>query len=76
MPHPFIRLVHLDDAGDVIRQRMKRRTGHFMPATLLDSQLAILERPAADERPIVVGIDAAPDSIAARIVTALERADG
>ena len=68
LPHPFIRLVHLDDAGDVIRQRMKQRTGHFMPATLLDSQLAILERPAADERPIVVDGAAEPAAIVATIL--------
>ena len=72
MPHPFIRLVHLDDAGDVIRQRMKRRTGHFMPATLLESQLAILERPAADERPSVVDVASEPDAIVRSILASLD----
>ena len=72
LPHPFIRLVHLDDAGDVIRQRMKRRTGHFMPATLLESQLAILERPAADERPIVVDVASEPDAIVRSILASLD----
>jgi gluconate kinase len=47
-----------------------------MPATLLDSQLAALESPTPDERPIVAGIDATPEEIASRIVTALERTDG
>jgi len=71
-----VRLVSLDGPPELIRARIEARRDHFMPASLLDSQLAALERPIPDERPIVVGIDAAPDAIAARIVTALERADG
>jgi gluconokinase len=34
---------------ELIRQRMVTRPGHFMPASLLDSQLATLELPDADE---------------------------
>ena len=71
-----VRLVLLDGPPELIRARIEARRDHFMPAALLDSQLAALERPTPDERPIVVGLDAAPDAIAARIVTALERADG
>jgi carbohydrate kinase (thermoresistant glucokinase family) len=69
LPHPRIRLVHLDDAGGVIRERMRLRAGHFMPAALLDSQLAILERPAPDERPIVVDVASAPEAIVRDILT-------
>jgi gluconokinase len=71
LPHPLIRLVHLDDPGNVIRQRMERRAGHFMPTTLLDSQLALLERPAADERPIVVDVAAEPENIVESILATL-----
>ena len=63
LPHPRIRLAHLDDPSGVIRDRIARRAGHFMPAALLDSQLALLERPAADERAIVIDVAAAPDAI-------------
>jgi gluconokinase len=38
-----IRFVHLDVPEDVLRQRLVGRTGHFMTATLLESQLATLE---------------------------------
>jgi gluconokinase len=72
LPHPLSRLVHLDDAGGVIRQRMQQRAGHFMPATLLDSQLALLERPAADENPIVVDVTGEPDAIVSSILAALD----
>ena len=65
----------LDGPPELIRGRIEARRDHFMPATLLDSQLAALERPTPDERPIVVGIDATPEEIASRIVTALERID-
>jgi carbohydrate kinase (thermoresistant glucokinase family) len=67
-----VRLVHLDGDEQLIRQRMERRTGHFMPATLLASQLAALEKPTADEAAITVAIAAPPDRIVASIVAALE----
>lgn len=66
-----VRLVSLDGPADLIRARIRARRDHFMPASLLDSQLAVLERPTPDERPIVVGIDAAPDEIVRSIVDSL-----
>jgi gluconokinase len=71
LPHPRIRLVHLDDPSGVVRKRIEQRAGHFMPATLLDSQLALLESPAPDERPIVVDVAAEPDAIVRSILTGL-----
>lgn len=72
LPQPRVRLVHLDDAGGVIRERMAQRAGHFMPTALLDSQLALLERPTADERPIVVDVAHEPDEIVRLILAALD----
>ncbi len=66
-----VRLVFLDGPASLIRARIEARRDHFMPATLLDSQLAVLEKPTPDERPLVVGIEAAPEQIAARIAAAL-----
>ncbi len=71
LPHPLIRLVHLDDAGGVIRRRLEQRAGHFMPTALLDSQLALLERPTADERPIIVDVAREPEAIVRSIVATL-----
>lgn len=71
LPHPRIRLVHLDDATGAIRTRVAQRAGHFMPAALLDSQLALLERPGPDERPIVVDVAGTPDAIVRSILAAL-----
>ena len=44
-----VRFVHLAGSRAVIEDRMAARTGHFMPAALLDSQFATLEPPGPDE---------------------------
>ena len=49
--------VHLDGKRDLLAKRLGARTGHFMPATLLDSQLAILEPLGSDEAGVVIDID-------------------
>lgn len=41
--------VFLHGTRELLTQRMGAREGHFMPASLLDSQLAILEAPRRDE---------------------------
>ncbi len=48
--------VLLDSPREIIAGRMRRRRGHFMPPTLLDSQLATLEKPLPDE-PAMVTVD-------------------
>ena len=62
--------VHLDGSRETILARMALRTGHFMPASLLDSQFAALEPLEPGEFGVVCDIDATPAEIAAR-VTAL-----
>ncbi len=52
-----VRPLYLKADEDVIRARIAQRTGHFMPASMLDSQLATLEAPAPDEHPIIVSVD-------------------
>lgn len=41
--------VYLEIDPATARRRVASRKGHFMPASLVDSQFAILEAPAADE---------------------------
>lgn len=55
--------VQLDGSAELLAQRIGARTDHFMPATLLDSQLALLEPLGPEERGAVVAIDAAPAEI-------------
>jgi carbohydrate kinase (thermoresistant glucokinase family) len=44
-----VAFVFLDAAPEVIHDRLAARVGHYMPPTLLDSQLATLEPPGPDE---------------------------
>ncbi len=44
-----VRFVHLTGDSALLRARMAQRADHFMPAGLLDSQLATLERAGAGE---------------------------
>jgi gluconokinase len=46
---PHVRFVFLRGSRETIAARLTRRRGHFMPASLLDSQFATLEEPAPDE---------------------------
>jgi gluconokinase len=68
---PGVRFVHLTGSAPLIRARLAGRQGHYMPASLLDSQLAALEEPLDA---IVVAIDRPPAEIVASILTALGRA--
>jgi gluconokinase len=62
------RWVYLWAPREVITQRLAQRRGHYMPATLLDSQLATME--AADDA-LKVEVSGELDSIVTRIVLEL-----
>ena len=53
---PGLQLVFLDGDRALLASRMTARPGHFMPASLLDSQLATLERPEPDEHALTADI--------------------
>jgi gluconokinase len=60
---PDLQLVFLRGSRALIAERLAGRSGHFMPASLLDSQLATLEEPSPDEDAWVCDIDESPESI-------------
>lgn len=68
---PDVRLVYLRGDKALIAGRMAARKGHFMPTALLDSQFATLREPTPEERPIVVDIGPAPDTIAEAVLAAI-----
>ncbi len=68
-----VRLLYLRADAAVLRARLERRVGHFMPASLLDSQLQTLEEPAPDERPITVCVESTVDETVADALAALPR---
>lgn len=66
--------VHLHADAALLTQRLCARTDHFMPASLLASQLQALEPPGADERAVTFEATLAPDQIAALAATWLAQA--
>ena len=62
---PDLRFVHLQGAPALLQQRLQARRGHYMPASLLQSQLDTLEPPAADEPALGLSIDQPPQQLAA-----------
>jgi gluconokinase len=57
--------VYLDGSRELLGRRMGARTGHFMPLTLLDSQLATLEVPTGEPGVVTVSIDQPVEGIVA-----------
>jgi gluconokinase len=69
---PGVRFIFLYGNPALIRERMQRRSGHFMPASLLESQLQTLEWPCLDERDVVSQDITAPvAAVVAQAVAAL-----
>ena len=64
--------VHLAGSRKLIATRMATRAGHFMPASLIDSQFAALEPPGPDENAVTVDIDRPLERIVDDIATHLE----
>lgn len=63
--------LHLDGSLEVLSSRLEGRSGHFMPPTLLESQLAALEPMAADESAVVVDVSATMTEILDRAVAGI-----
>jgi gluconokinase len=49
--------VFLDGTRDLLLSRMSARQGHFMPVSLLDDQLQVLEVPTGEANVVTVNID-------------------
>ncbi|MBB2938847.1 gluconokinase [Amycolatopsis bartoniae] len=65
--------LHLDGPRELIADRMRSRSGHFMPVSLLDSQLADLEPLENDERGLVADIATPPEDIVRAALDALAK---
>ncbi|MEU6701530.1 gluconokinase [Pseudonocardia sp. NPDC046786] len=63
--------VHLAGDRDTLETRLGARLGHFMPAALLDSQLADLDPLEPDENGLEIGIDRSPAEQCEEIIAAL-----
>lgn len=67
---PALRFAHLDGPRELIAARMQARAGHYMPPSLLDSQLRDLEALQPDEAGVLLDIGSAPGQQVARILGA------
>ncbi|MBN9054261.1 MAG: gluconokinase, partial [Rhizobiales bacterium] len=63
--------VFLKGSRDLLMTRMAAREGHFMPVSLLDSQLATLEDPSGEPGVVTVDIDAPVEAIVAAALRGL-----
>lgn len=67
------RFVLLDNDRDELRRRLAGRALHYMPPSLLDSQLDTLERPARDEHALALDASATPAALCAKTLAWLEQ---
>ena len=70
---PTLAFVHLHADAALLEARLRARVDHFMPASLLASQLQTLEAPRSDERAITFDATWPPATIAAQAATWLNR---
>jgi gluconokinase len=67
---PEVRFCELMAPEELIADRLSKRQGHYMPASLLGSQLATLEPLQPDEPGVVVSVANTPEEI---VVDALDQ---
>lgn len=68
---PEVRLVYLRGGRDLIARHLAGRQGHFMPASLLQSQIDTLEEPGTDEDPLVVDVGSSAAEVAQEVIRLL-----
>ena len=64
---PGTLFAELDGTRELLAARMSARPGHFMPVSLLDSQLATLEPLQQDEDGLRLDVGGSPDQLAGTI---------
>lgn len=68
---PHVRFCHVSAPQDLIQDRLDHRAGHYMPASLLPSQIATLEPLQPDEPGVVVSGDGSQAVVLASALSAL-----
>ena len=69
--HPSVWFAHVTADAEMLRDRLTHRTGHYMPASLLDSQLATLEPLQHDEPGAEISGSGASDVVVDALLSAL-----
>ena len=71
--HPSVWFAHMQVSQQVLADRLAQRQGHYMPPSLLDSQLATLEPLAEDEPGDVIAGDGPLTESVTELLSDLER---
>ena len=71
---PWLRFCQLQAPHHVLTERLESRTGHFMPASLLDSQLETLEPLGFNEHGIVMNATEPPARLVQDVMDILDLA--
>ncbi|MEO8437219.1 MAG: gluconokinase, GntK/IdnK-type [Chloroflexota bacterium] len=66
--HESVRFVHLVVPSPLLARRLAERVGHYMPASLLPTQLEALESLGADEPGFEIAADRRTQQVVARII--------
>jgi gluconokinase len=72
---PEVVFCHLTADPDLVAERMRHRTDHYMPASLLASQVDTLEPLQPDEPGFVVPVEGEAALVVARVLDALGPSD-
>lgn len=70
---PGVRFVYLEGTSAVLQERLRTRGVHFMPNSLLQSQLDTLEAPEVSENPVTLSISLTVSELVATAVRALQK---
>ena len=65
---------HLDGSAEIIAARLEGRQGHFMPASLLQSQIDTLEDLEPDEDGVALDLTASPEALVDEVMATVEPA--
>ena len=71
-----LRFVYLEISRDQAARRVAERKHHFMPASLVDSQFAALQPPAAEEEAVVLDATGELSAVVARAASLLDAPAG
>ena len=74
--HPSVWFAHVTADAALIRDRMEHRSGHYMPVSLLESQLALLEPLQDDEPGESVSGAGAPETVVDELLATLRTERG
>lgn len=72
---PALCFIHLTGTAEEIQPRLALRTGHYMPASLLDSQFRDLEPPSDQERAMPIAVTQPPEWIVNQALAHLRALD-